>query len=284
MATEEVELNEALEHAGVRVVETDLGEFVVQLGGDRPSHIITPIIHRSRQDVAALFQEKLGATAGGRRGHPGHDGPGAARAPRRVPAGRHGHQRRQSRRRRDGQHLHRHQRGEREADDDAAARARGAAGARAHRADRGGPRRRADRARAQRHGPGVVGLHECDHRAAPAGRRARCAAGRRPRRAGRTAHRHSRQRPKPAPRHTAGGDPLLRAMRRVPERVPGLPPGRRPRVRRGVSGAGRLGGHARAARRRGLVGTGACQQPVRRVPGRLPGEDRPAAPAARREA
>ena len=62
MATEEIELNEALEHAGVRVVETDLGEFVVQLGGDRPSHIITPIIHRSRQDVAALFQEKLGAT------------------------------------------------------------------------------------------------------------------------------------------------------------------------------------------------------------------------------
>jgi len=62
MATEEIELNEALEHAGVRVVETDLGEFVVQLGGDRPSHIITPIIHRSRRDVAALFQEKLGAT------------------------------------------------------------------------------------------------------------------------------------------------------------------------------------------------------------------------------
>jgi L-lactate dehydrogenase complex protein LldF len=63
MATEEVELNEALEHAGVRVVETDLGEFVVQLGGDRPSHIITPIIHRTRQDVAALFRDKLGATA-----------------------------------------------------------------------------------------------------------------------------------------------------------------------------------------------------------------------------
>jgi L-lactate dehydrogenase complex protein LldF len=63
MATEEVELNEALQQAGVRVVETDLGEFVVQLGGDRPSHIITPIIHRSRQDVAALFRETLGATA-----------------------------------------------------------------------------------------------------------------------------------------------------------------------------------------------------------------------------
>jgi L-lactate dehydrogenase complex protein LldF len=63
MATEEIELNEALEHAGVRVVETDLGEFVVQLAADRPSHIITPIIHRSRQDVAALFRDKLGATA-----------------------------------------------------------------------------------------------------------------------------------------------------------------------------------------------------------------------------
>jgi L-lactate dehydrogenase complex protein LldF len=62
MATEEVELNAALEQAGVRVVETDLGEFVVQLGDDRPSHIITPIIHRSRQQVAALFREKLGAT------------------------------------------------------------------------------------------------------------------------------------------------------------------------------------------------------------------------------
>ena len=79
MVTEEIELNEALEHAGVRVVETDLGEFVVQLGGDRPSHIITPIVHRSRQDVAALFQEKLGATAGGGRGHPGHDRARAAR-------------------------------------------------------------------------------------------------------------------------------------------------------------------------------------------------------------
>jgi L-lactate dehydrogenase complex protein LldF len=62
MATEEVELNAALEQAGVRVVETDLGEFVVQLGDDRPSHIITPIIHRSREQVAALFREKLGAT------------------------------------------------------------------------------------------------------------------------------------------------------------------------------------------------------------------------------
>jgi len=62
MATEEIELNDALGEAGVRVLETDLGEFIVQLAGDRPSHIITPIAHLSRQDVAALFREKLGAT------------------------------------------------------------------------------------------------------------------------------------------------------------------------------------------------------------------------------
>lgn len=61
MVTEEIALNAALERAGVRVVETDLGEFVVQLAADRPSHIIVPIVHRSRYDVARLFREKLGA-------------------------------------------------------------------------------------------------------------------------------------------------------------------------------------------------------------------------------
>jgi len=61
MVSEEIELNAALERSGVRVVETDLGEFVVQIAGDRPSHIITPIIHRSRHDVARLFREKANA-------------------------------------------------------------------------------------------------------------------------------------------------------------------------------------------------------------------------------
>ncbi|MEI6667567.1 MAG: LutB/LldF family L-lactate oxidation iron-sulfur protein [Acidobacteriota bacterium] len=63
MLTEEIRLNAALESAGVRVVETDLGEFVVQLAGDRPSHIIVPLVHRRREFVAALFRDKLGATA-----------------------------------------------------------------------------------------------------------------------------------------------------------------------------------------------------------------------------
>jgi L-lactate dehydrogenase complex protein LldF len=63
MVTEEVALNAALEIAGLKVVETDLGEFVVQVAGEHPSHIITPIIHKTRGDVARLFVERLGATA-----------------------------------------------------------------------------------------------------------------------------------------------------------------------------------------------------------------------------
>ena len=59
MVSEEIELNAALEAAGVTVVETDLGEWVVQVAGDRPSHIITPIIHWRCEDVARLFREKL---------------------------------------------------------------------------------------------------------------------------------------------------------------------------------------------------------------------------------
>jgi L-lactate dehydrogenase complex protein LldF len=59
MATEETHLNHALEAAGVRVVETDLGEYVVQLAADRPSHIILPIIHLTREDVGRVLEERL---------------------------------------------------------------------------------------------------------------------------------------------------------------------------------------------------------------------------------
>jgi L-lactate dehydrogenase complex protein LldF len=62
MVTEEIELNHHLEGAGIRVVETDLGEYIVQLDNDRPSHIVMPIIHKNRQQVAALFRRKLGAS------------------------------------------------------------------------------------------------------------------------------------------------------------------------------------------------------------------------------
>ena len=60
MATEEINLNHALEAEGIRVVETDLGEYIVQLRNEKPAHIITPAVHLRRSDVAQLFHEKLG--------------------------------------------------------------------------------------------------------------------------------------------------------------------------------------------------------------------------------
>lgn len=59
MVSEELELNARLTAAGIEPVETDLGEYIVQLAGDRPSHIIAPAIHMSRQDVGSLFERKL---------------------------------------------------------------------------------------------------------------------------------------------------------------------------------------------------------------------------------
>jgi L-lactate dehydrogenase complex protein LldF len=59
MASEETHLNEALEHAGLSVIETDLGEYIVQLGNDRPSHIIAPIVHLTREQVGRLMHERL---------------------------------------------------------------------------------------------------------------------------------------------------------------------------------------------------------------------------------
>ena len=60
MVTEEIALNPALEAAGIQVIETDLGEYIVQLRGEPPAHIISPIVHLTRQDVGALFHKELG--------------------------------------------------------------------------------------------------------------------------------------------------------------------------------------------------------------------------------
>ncbi|WP_435102856.1 LUD domain-containing protein [Halarchaeum sp. P4] len=57
MTSEEIEMNDALEDAGVDVWETDLGEFVIQLADEAPSHLIGPSLHRSQEDVAELFNE-----------------------------------------------------------------------------------------------------------------------------------------------------------------------------------------------------------------------------------
>lgn len=60
MASEEIHLNQALEAAGVAVTETDLGEYIIQIAGERPSHIVAPAIHKTREQVGALFEEHLG--------------------------------------------------------------------------------------------------------------------------------------------------------------------------------------------------------------------------------
>ncbi|MFH1004993.1 MAG: LutB/LldF family L-lactate oxidation iron-sulfur protein [Bacteroidota bacterium] len=60
MVTEEIHLNDALEKEGIESLETDLGEFIVQLRGEPPYHIVTPAMHLSKKDVAKTFHEKKG--------------------------------------------------------------------------------------------------------------------------------------------------------------------------------------------------------------------------------
>ncbi|GAB3252249.1 LutB/LldF family L-lactate oxidation iron-sulfur protein [Alteromonas gracilis] len=60
MATQEIGLNEALEEAGIASWETDLAELIVQLGHDRPSHILVPAIHRNRSEIREIFQREMG--------------------------------------------------------------------------------------------------------------------------------------------------------------------------------------------------------------------------------
>ena len=62
MVTEELHLNRALEQIGVEAIETDLGEYIVQLAGETPSHIIIPAIHKNRRQIAELLSEVAGET------------------------------------------------------------------------------------------------------------------------------------------------------------------------------------------------------------------------------
>jgi L-lactate dehydrogenase complex protein LldF len=59
MVSEEVGLNEVLESKGIEVVETDLGEYILQLAGEPPSHIVTPVIHKSLESIRELFVQEL---------------------------------------------------------------------------------------------------------------------------------------------------------------------------------------------------------------------------------
>ncbi len=63
MVTEEIHLNAELEKNGIQSIETDLGEYIQQLDGEAPYHIVTPAMHKSKEDVAKLFAAKLGTPA-----------------------------------------------------------------------------------------------------------------------------------------------------------------------------------------------------------------------------
>ena len=63
MATEEIGLNHALGAAGIEALETDLGEYIIQLAGTGPSHIIVPAVHLKKEEIAALFSERLDINA-----------------------------------------------------------------------------------------------------------------------------------------------------------------------------------------------------------------------------
>jgi L-lactate dehydrogenase complex protein LldF len=93
MVSEEIGLNRALEAEGIEPVETDLGELIIQLAGDHPSHIVAPAVHKDRHEIATLFAEHLSdetrgeygrqLDAGGGHGHSPEEGveaPGARSA------------------------------------------------------------------------------------------------------------------------------------------------------------------------------------------------------------
>lgn len=63
MVTEEIHLNAALQKEGIRSIETDLGEFIQQTDNEPPYHIVTPAMHKSKEDVAKLYAQKLGTAA-----------------------------------------------------------------------------------------------------------------------------------------------------------------------------------------------------------------------------
>lgn len=64
MVSEEIELDSYLEGLGMEVTETDLGEFIIQLAGEKPFHIIAPAVHKKAREISRLFQKKLGLDVG----------------------------------------------------------------------------------------------------------------------------------------------------------------------------------------------------------------------------
>ena len=154
MIAEEMELNPFLEEHGIEPVETDLGEYVVQLAEERPSHIIAPAVHKTRDQVADLFHEKhtpLGRTRRLERVEELVEEAREVLRPRYLAADV-GHYRRELPDRGDRLVRHRHQRGQRRPDPDPAAHAHRDRDAGEGGADAGG--RDHDHARARALGDG----------------------------------------------------------------------------------------------------------------------------------
>ena len=63
MASEEIELNHYMQEHGVRCIESDMGEYIVQMAGEKPSHIVMPAIHKTKRDIGELFAEHIPGTA-----------------------------------------------------------------------------------------------------------------------------------------------------------------------------------------------------------------------------
>ena len=168
MAAEEIHLNPHLEELGYEVLETDLGEYIIQLAEETPSHIIAPAIHKTRQQIAIAAARQARRPVHGRTARHDADRPsGAAPA---IPARRRGHHRRQLRHRRYRLDRAGDQRGQRAAVVHPAARAHCADG---HGKDHPAARRPAGDAEGadqQRHRPEDIQLRHHDYRTAAGAR------------------------------------------------------------------------------------------------------------------
>src|SRR5439155_934291 len=60
MTSEEIHLNAALQAAGIEVTETDFGEYIIQLAGERPSHLVAPAVHHTRESIGRVLSQHLG--------------------------------------------------------------------------------------------------------------------------------------------------------------------------------------------------------------------------------
>ncbi len=165
MATEEIDLGNALEEAGLTTVETDLGEYIVQLAGERPSHMITPAIHKTLPQIRDVFGARGRHRSRGR--SRGTHRVGARTASGRVSPRRRRHHRRELRRGRHGDARAGYERGERALLYHLAAGAhRGDARREGDSASRR-PRLLAPAAHEPRHRAGAFELRDHDQRPAP---------------------------------------------------------------------------------------------------------------------